>query len=190
MDDDYYSIDAILADNQKIQCTFKLDVPNLGYLEGGEEKDIKTNSKIQLPHWLAPTLLYQDWVDFAIPPPFSLRVRKALNAEPRHVRLSSLVGGGGQWYSFGRMIVELLQEPQSEELAKVLQQTFHARLVDLMDQAQNFGGAAGSMGGAVGSGDVGDDFREGLEGVERELFTLAQDSARATKLWYESSDKK
>lgn len=78
-----------------------------------------------------------------------------------------------------------------------------------MDQAQNFGGAAGSMGGAIGSGDVGDDFREGLEGVERErkasphpfnykdtsqrrnkVFTLAQDSARATKSWYESSDKK
>ena len=29
MDDDYYSIESILAENQKIQCTFKVDVPYL-----------------------------------------------------------------------------------------------------------------------------------------------------------------
>lgn len=65
MDDDYYSIDAILAENhvrelkrvddvytsltylrriclssQKLTCTFTLDVPNLGYLEGGSEPDV------------------------------------------------------------------------------------------------------------------------------------------------------
>lgn len=78
-----------------------------------------------------------------------------------------------------------------------------------MDQAQNFGGAASSVGSSFGSGDLGDDFREGLEGIEREcevvqfrvlsanatnrrviVFSLAQESARSTKAWYESSDKK
>jgi len=32
MDYDYFSIDAILAENQKIHCTFKLDVPGMGHL--------------------------------------------------------------------------------------------------------------------------------------------------------------
>ena len=40
MDDDYYSIDAIFAENQKIQCTFKQEVPNMGHLEGGNERDV------------------------------------------------------------------------------------------------------------------------------------------------------
>jgi GINS complex subunit 3 len=60
MEDDYWSIEAILAENQvgcwvrsikayfeltsyqkKIQCTFKLEVPDLGYLEGGEEQNVR-----------------------------------------------------------------------------------------------------------------------------------------------------
>jgi hypothetical protein len=30
----YYDIDAILTDAQKLPCTFELDVPGLGYLDG------------------------------------------------------------------------------------------------------------------------------------------------------------
>lgn len=30
----YYDIDAILTDSQKLPCTFELDVPGLGYLDG------------------------------------------------------------------------------------------------------------------------------------------------------------
>ena len=40
MDDDYYSIDSILAENQKIQCTFKVDVPDMGHLDGGKAGDV------------------------------------------------------------------------------------------------------------------------------------------------------
>jgi hypothetical protein len=30
----YYDVDAILTDSQKLPCTFELDVPGLGYIEG------------------------------------------------------------------------------------------------------------------------------------------------------------
>jgi len=83
-----------------------------------------------------------------------------------------------------------------------------------MDQAQHFGGAAASIGGGGGggaageSGDGGGEFREGLEGTEREsrsfcfftlciseinlplVFALAQESSRNTKLWYETNDRR
>ena len=78
---------------------------------------------MQLPFWLAPVLLYSyvlyssflhehnliipDIRDFAysnIPQAFSQRVRNALKAEARSVKLSALVGSGGLWYGFGRMI--------------------------------------------------------------------------------------
>ena len=49
----------------------------------------------------------RDYADLTIPPPFSARVRNALNAEPKSVRLSALVGQGGPWYGFGRMIMRL-----------------------------------------------------------------------------------
>lgn len=58
MEDDYYSIDSILAENQKIQCTFKVDIADMGHLDGGTERDIKALSKIQVPMWMAYILIY------------------------------------------------------------------------------------------------------------------------------------
>ena len=49
----------------------------------------------------------RDYVDFTVPPPFSSRVRNALNAEAKSVRLSALVGAGGHWYGFGKIIMRL-----------------------------------------------------------------------------------
>jgi len=107
MDFDYFSIEAILAENQRIQCTFKDETPGMGHLGGGTERDIAMLSKIQLPLWLAYTIIYSDWADFNIPTPFGSRVRNALKAEARSVRLSNLVGAGGFWYGFGKAIMEM-----------------------------------------------------------------------------------
>lgn len=75
-----------------------------------------------------------------------------------------------------------------------------------MDQAHHFGALGASAGGS-GRGQAGEDFREGLDGTEREctslasfcvpfltisvtiVFALAQESAKLTKQWFESSDK-
>ena len=53
------------------------------------------------------TVLYSEYCDVDIPPPFTARVRNALNAEPRAVRLSSLVGVGNHWYAHGMNLVQL-----------------------------------------------------------------------------------
>src|ERR1700719_931505 len=53
------------------------------------------------------TGLGSDWADFTIPPPFSSKVRSALRAEARSVKLSTLVGAGGLWYGFGKKIMDM-----------------------------------------------------------------------------------
>ena len=58
MDEDYYDIEAILAENQKIQCTFKVDIPDMGHLDGGTERDIKALNKVQVPMWMVYILIY------------------------------------------------------------------------------------------------------------------------------------
>jgi len=205
MEDDYYSIDSILSENQvlilspprrvhstlftqKIQCTFKVDIPDMGHLDGGHERDIKAQSKVQLPLWLAFILIYSDYADFTIPPPFGSRVRNALNAEAKSVKLSALVGAGGLWYGFGKIIMRLLDEVPANEMSELLTKTFRNRLVEVVDQAQHFA-ALGPAGGGGQSGDTALMFREGLEVTERELFLLAQESAKKTKQWYESTDR-
>ncbi|KAJ8468232.1 hypothetical protein ONZ51_g9771 [Trametes cubensis] len=188
MEDDYYSIESILAENQKIQCTFKIDIPEMGHLDGGKAGDLKALTKAQIPLWMAYIIIFSDYADFTVPPPFSARVRNALNAEPRSVRLSSQVGQGGLWYGFGRMIMNLLNDNSAKELSGVLTTTFRARLPEVIDQAQHFASlhaAAGPSSGDAGAAA----FREGMDGTERELFQLAQDSAKKTKAWYETSER-
>ncbi|KAL4241356.1 DNA replication complex GINS protein PSF3 [Abortiporus biennis] len=186
MDDEYYSVEAILAENQKIQCQFKLEVKDMGHLEGGNEQHIKPLSKIQVPMWMAYILIYSDYADFNIPPAFSARVRNALNAEPRSVKLANLVGQGGVWYSFGKMIMKMLNDEPANEMSRLLVKTFRSRLSEVIDQAQHFASINAATSAAGGDGSIG--FREGLDGTERELFALAQESTRMMKKWYETSE--
>jgi len=186
MDFDYFSIEAILAENQKIQCTFKHNIPGMGHLGGGTERDIAVSSKIQLPLWLAYTVIYSDWADFNIPMPFGSRVRNALKAEACSVRLSNLVGAGGFWYGFGKTIMEILSEDQANAISEMLTKAFEHRLLEIVDQAQHFA-ALGQAGGDGSSGNSSQMFREGLDVTERELFALAQESAKRTKNWYEDN---
>ncbi|KAF9246935.1 hypothetical protein BU15DRAFT_84527 [Melanogaster broomeanus] len=149
MDNDYFSIDGILAENQKIQCTFKVDIPDMGYLGGGSDRDAST--KVPIPIWLAYIVLYS--------------VRNALKAEPRSVKLSALVGAGGLWYGFGKMIMDILSEEQANGMSEVLTQ-------EVIDQAQHFA-TLGPTGGGGPSGDATQSFREGLDGTEREREVVA-----------------
>ncbi|KNZ74433.1 DNA replication complex GINS protein PSF3 [Termitomyces sp. J132] len=206
MDQDYFSIDSILGGNQRIQCVFKQDLPNLGHLGGGSDRDATALSKIQIPIWLAYVLIYSDWADFNIPTAFGPRVRNALKAEARSVRLAGLVGAGGLWYGFGKTISDILAEEQANEFSEMLikvgffslhlysllkrqtLKTFRARLIEVIDQAQHFA-ALGPVGTSGSSGDIAQMFREGLDAAERELFSLAQESAKRTKKWYEENDR-
>lgn len=167
MDFDYFSIEAILAENQKIQCTFKHEIPGMGHLGGGTERDIAMSSKIQLPLWLAYTVIYSNWADFNIPTPFGSRVRNALRAEACSVRLSNLVGAGGLWYGFGKTIMEILSEDQANGMSEMLTKAFRDRLLEVVDQAQHFA-ALGQVGTGGSSGNSSQLFREGLDVTERE----------------------
>ncbi|KAF9550326.1 hypothetical protein CPC08DRAFT_699326 [Agrocybe pediades] len=206
MDFDYFSIEAILAENQKIQCTFKHAIPGMGHLGGGSERDIKVGSKVQIPIWLAYTIIYSDWAEFNIPAPFNSRVRNALKAEARSVRLSNLVGAGGLWYGFGKTIMDILSDEQANEMSEMLAkactsssrittffitfpQAFSNRLPDVIDQAQHFA-ALGQAGSGGASANAAQAFREGLDTTEREIFLLAQGTAKRTKRWYQDTERK
>ncbi|PSR73562.1 hypothetical protein PHLCEN_2v10481 [Hermanssonia centrifuga] len=102
-----------------------------------------------------------------MPPPFTSRVRNALNAEARSVKLSNLVGQGGLWYGFGRMIMNLLDDSGADDMSNMLVKTFRARLPEAIDQAQHFA-SINVSGSSGGTGDATMAFREGLDGTERE----------------------
>lgn len=79
------------------------------YVDGVYPHLLVCQNRLALPFFHSHTrfTVHRDYADFTIPPPFSSRVRNALNAEARSVRLSGLVGQGGLWYGFGRMLMGL-----------------------------------------------------------------------------------
>ncbi|KAJ3315774.1 DNA replication protein, partial [Blyttiomyces sp. JEL0837] len=54
--DEYWDLDAILADHQKVPSFFLADVPGYGFLEGNHEENLSRNTRVELPYWLAEFL--------------------------------------------------------------------------------------------------------------------------------------
>ncbi|KAL1973389.1 hypothetical protein VTN31DRAFT_6024 [Thermomyces dupontii] len=169
----YYDIDAILTDSQKIPCTFELDVPGLGVLEGNPGEPIKAGTQVDLPLWLGEMLSIgarlgtSRLVTLDLPLALSERVMNALKADPRTVDLRALAP---HFYGLGVRILELFEE---EEMVDILSDTFKKRAAAIADHAHNPRGALGD----------GVEFLRGLDEMERQLFRTAHDRAKDVRIW-------
>ncbi|KAJ5596737.1 hypothetical protein N7450_003195 [Penicillium hetheringtonii] len=184
----YYDIDSILTDAQKLPCTFELEVPGLGILEGNPGEDIKSGTRIDLPLWLGEMLSIgarlgtSRLVTLDMPPALSERVMNALKADPRTVDLRALAP---HFYSLGERILELFEE---EEMVDVLTdisdaaypETFKKRAAEISDHAHNPRGAVGD----------GVEFLRGLDEIERQLFRAAHDRAKEMRIWAGEAKRK
>ncbi|KAJ5440892.1 GINS complex [Penicillium cf. griseofulvum] len=169
----YYDIDSILTDAQKLPCTFELEVPGLGILEGNAGEDIKAGTRIDLPLWLGEMLSIgarlgtSRLVTLDMPDALSERVMNALKADPRTLDLRALAP---HFYNLSERILELFEE---EEMVDVLGDAFKKRAAEIADHAHN---SRGAVGGGV-------DFLRGLDETERQLFRAAHDRAKDMRIW-------
>ncbi|PGH11664.1 DNA replication complex GINS protein psf3 [Polytolypa hystricis UAMH7299] len=176
----YYDINAILTDAQKLPCTFEIDVPGLGYLEGNTGEDVKRGTRIDLPLWLGEMLAVgarsgsNPLVTLDLPPALSEKVMNALKADPRTVDLRSLAP---HFYRLGVRILQLFEE---EEMVDILTDTFKKRAMEIADHAHNTRGALGD----------GVEFLRGLDETERQLFRAAHDSGKKMRVWSGEVTKK
>ncbi|EAS36235.3 DNA replication complex GINS protein psf3 [Coccidioides immitis RS] len=176
----YYDIDEILTDAQKLPCTFELEVPGLGFLDGNVGEDIKAGSRLDVPLWLGVMLAVgakagsNPLVNLDIPQALSEPVMNALKADPRTVDLRSLAS---HFYRLGVKILQLFEE---EEMVEILSDTFKKRAMQIADHAHN---PTGALGGGV-------EFLRGLDETERQLFRAAHDSAKEARVWAGEAKKK
>ena len=135
----YYDIDAILTDAHKVPCTFELEIPGLGYIDGNAGSDvrsptplvraldcyaqwfeqIKQGSRVTIPLWLCELLAVQRVADSQVlsldlPASLSPRVLNALKADARTVDLRTLAS---HFYRLAARILDLFEE---EEIVDVL----------------------------------------------------------------------
>lgn len=210
--DDYYSLDQLLAENQRIPCIFNITVPGVGYLEGTSERDLRPHTQVELPFWLASILSQQDedqdreqsldptnsthssqkYLTIQMPKAFNQQIRYALAASTKNVNLKNLsVHSGGAWYESGKVLLEMIED---NNLREVLHKTFVDRLPDVMDLAArpppNFrADPSGSTNPAAASSHHNPDddhFLLGLDSWENEILSAGQQTAKRMREWERS----
>lgn len=176
----YYDLNSILTDSQKVPCTFELTVSGLGYLSGNPGTSINQNTKVELPLWLgemlavnrlsnsADTLITMD-----MPTALSKRVMNALKADAKSVDLRAQAM---HFYGLGARMLELFED---EEVVDILVETFRKRSLEVADKASGSRNLAGEGG----------EFVRGLEEQERSLFRAAHDGQTNVRKWFESAGR-
>ncbi|XP_034245609.1 DNA replication complex GINS protein PSF3 isoform X2 [Thrips palmi] len=132
----YFSIPDILATQEKVPCTFEVQVKHLGFLDPGSDKrDIEVGTNIELPFWMASVLKTQRpaIADVGLPKIFKESYRDILKADPVVVDLHKLAP---YFYEFG-MSLCMLNHRESPEIVNVLVESFKQRFRKILDWAQH-----------------------------------------------------
>ncbi|KAI9176174.1 DNA replication protein [Blastocladiella emersonii ATCC 22665] len=166
---DYYDLDSILAEQQAIPATFRIQVPGMGYLEGSEEsEDILQGTKINVPLWLAELLSVENYIETDLPKAFSEPVLRALRASASKVDVHAL---SPYYFLFAQKFIRMARDPVATNLSNALSEAFRTRLSDIMDFAKTRLEEHSS------------EFVQALDLTERELLKKGQDSSLELKKW-------
>ncbi|KAL1923809.1 uncharacterized protein VTP21DRAFT_8789 [Calcarisporiella thermophila] len=175
MGDEYYNIDSILAETQRVQAGFNQDVEGIGWLIGEEdEAKISAGKKVEIPLWLAEGLARfgrdYDYVQLYLPKFLGPRGMANLSAGPTSINLRQLCS---YYFTFGMKIVELLDD---KKLTQLLRTTYRVRLREIMDRSQIGGDFFQDQG-----------FIEKLDVMEQELLRVGIEATNQFQSWWERS---
>ncbi|UZJ52373.1 hypothetical protein CBS101457_001693 [Exobasidium rhododendri] len=100
-------------------------------VDGANALIVEKKSRVDLPFWMAELLALHNVVDLSFPRQYSARVRSALDAQAKSVRLRDL---NGWWYAVGVRLSALIE---AKELIEVLAKTYQARILPIYSSSQN-----------------------------------------------------
>merc|ERR1712098_248615 len=133
----YFSIEDILATQERVPCQVESDLKNLGFLDpGSDNPDLARGSKMELPFWMVEGLRSnqaRNYVSVDIPKTFKEVFREIMSADPLVVDLHKM---GPYYYEFGRHLIKLSQT-EGEAIGESISRTFMARFREILDSSQN-----------------------------------------------------
>ena len=129
---DYYDVEAILREEERVPVVFRCAAHKLGHIDPScGERDLPAGTRAELPHWVVRSLAQKQMVDVAAPRCFSDRVRAKLNADADSVAL------GDKCRNFYGLGLDLAAELGDEDLGAVLRRTMAHRFRRILDRALN-----------------------------------------------------
>ncbi|CDK25613.1 unnamed protein product [Kuraishia capsulata CBS 1993] len=172
---EYYDIDDIIADSQRLPVKFQISVPGLGYLEGNPGKQVSKDSRMELPLWLALILAIcpiddsedsgQNFVELLPPEFLSAKVQNAIKSSPATIDLHSILP---HFYNFvvkwcwlfeDAQLVQLCLDMLRERAAEINSRSSNSTARQNLDQINK------------------------LDEFEKRIFKLNYDSFKDLKQW-------
>eukprot|EP00457_Paulinella_chromatophora_P015961 gb/GEZN01016676.1/.p1 GENE.gb/GEZN01016676.1/~~gb/GEZN01016676.1/.p1 ORF type:complete len:202 (-),score=31.71 gb/GEZN01016676.1/:229-804(-) len=134
----FYDIDDILAEAEMIPAVFRIDGIDLGYLdEQSQSIDLKKNSKVGLPYWLAAVLAKRGMVevDLARTPFGKPRFRTDLLADPAAYDLRNR---NPYFYTLGLKLALL---DRNHAISELLFKSLSERYQEILKRSPTFRGS-------------------------------------------------
>lgn len=131
----YFSIESLLASEETLSCTFFKEENYVGFLEPGNTTDrVNANTTLELPYWVASAFVsYPRLVGIDLPKAYKKAYRDILQADATAVDLKSLCR---YYYILGEYLIKT-KHRESDEIKRILIQTFRKRFRMVMDWALN-----------------------------------------------------
>ncbi|KAF0682854.1 Aste57867_25041 [Aphanomyces stellatus] len=133
----YYSVDELLAEEERVTCVFQAEAAGCGYMDPSTEgDDILENTKLDLPLWLAAALARHGTVNVQVPTCLSARYRNVIKAGPSAANLRDM---NPYFFELGKAVLPLLaNETESQEIDDILRIGFGGeRYKQILDQSMN-----------------------------------------------------
>ncbi|CAA7392348.1 unnamed protein product [Spirodela intermedia] len=128
----YYNIDDILMEEEPITSIFQVRANGVGLLDPGSESNcVEAGAKVDLPLWLAHELHLRQAVAIGVPPCFSQRTRKEVQADAACVDLRSRCP---YFYELGCKIFPLVGD---KSIGPFLLYTFTSRYKEILSKSHS-----------------------------------------------------
>ena len=140
----YFSLDDILASQERIPLTIKQNIPQLGFLDPQShyQEDatvLLTGTTLELPLWMAKDFKAKNRAKLDLPKTWSLSQRQIIIADPNVVDLHKL---GPYFYQSGCHILKYISvgqelDDEAETISNILVDTLTKRFRGIMDASAN-----------------------------------------------------
>jgi len=164
---EYWDIDAILAEDERITTKFAVHAVRLGFLDtSSQTEDLQNGAKVDLPLWLSKKLRENGMVMVRVPPFLLAQSRTHMRANATGVDLRA---ASPYYYEVAQRVSELAdkQDEITESSLSILSQRYFA----ILDNAQS-----------AREEDV-SEYVQKLTVLETELYHIAADRAREIAKW-------
>ena len=174
MSEEYWEVDAILAECDKLGIEIGSGAVRLGFLDSSSAKqDLSENARIEIPLWLAKELKQVGMEDLTMKvPPFLKKVART-NMEA-HARGIDLRATSPNFYR-AALLAAQLNPHEGEEIVGTVLKVLSERYLDILDYAQ------------LVNEDV-SEIVDRLTVVEADLFNKAYQRSREIGLWKKRED--